>query len=84
MEKDSIIVEKYPRLCEAMLKEANLQEDGRNRTQIVSDTQDFISQLLDNNSVNNMLDDTERLIEKIETSLIIPEELKRKRRSTVV
>ena len=83
IEGDSVI-NKYPRLFEAMFKVENLQKDGRTQFQILSDTQDLISQLLDSNSSNNLIDEIENLMENIETSLKVPEELKRKLISRIV
>ena len=67
-----------------MFKVENLQKDGRTQFQILSDTQDLISQLLDSNSANNLIDEIENLMENIETLLKVPEELKRKLISRIV
>ena len=42
IEWDSVI-NKYPQLFEAMYQVENLQKDGRNQPQILSNTQDLIS-----------------------------------------
>ena len=62
------VTDKLPGLMNMIYKEAEKRNDRRSRSQILKDTNIIISQMLDNNSVNSMLDNSEKLIVNVEPS----------------
>ena len=62
------VAEKMPGLMKAIYKEAERRSDPRSRSQILEDSNIIVSEMLDNNSVNSMLDNSTKLIDNAEPS----------------
>ena len=55
------VTEKLPGLMDMICKEADMRDDTRSQSQFLEDTNIIISKMLDANSVNSMLDNSEKL-----------------------
>ena len=62
------VTEKLPGLMDMICKEADMRDDTRSQSQFLEDTNIIISKMLDANSVNSMLDNSEKLIDNAEPS----------------
>ena len=62
------VAEKMPGLMTAIYKEAERRSDPRSRSQILEDSNIIVSEMLDKNSVNSMLDNSTKLIDNAEPS----------------